>query len=81
MIRVVLLVCCAHVEAVAVESAASADNWLDVTLCVVLGDDWDEASGGYLSYLTYDEPLLTVLAAANTLSIVQRSVSKHAHSC
>jgi hypothetical protein len=56
-------------------TAASRQSWLDVTMCVIEEEDWEESVGGHVSYLTYDEPLLTVTPAKNSLSIVYRAVS------
>jgi hypothetical protein len=54
--------------------AAASASWLDVMMCVIDEEDWEESMGGHVSYLTYDEPLLTVTPAKNCLSIVYRTV-------
>ena len=56
------------------ESLTSSE-WLDVVLTVVHeNEEWPESAGGHIAYLTYDEPLLTVCPARNSLSIVLRTV-------
>jgi hypothetical protein len=49
-------------------------GWIDVTLTVVDAEEWPENHGGYVSYLTYDEPLLTVPPKRNSVAIVYRTV-------
>jgi hypothetical protein len=45
-------------------------------LTVVDSEEWPEAHGGYMAYLTYDEALLNIPPKRNSLSIVLRTVGR-----
>lgn len=45
---------------------------IDATLCCISSPEWPESHGGYVSYLTSDEELLSVPPKANSLSLVLR---------
>ena len=51
-------------------------GWIDVTLTVVEAEEWPESHGGFVSYLTYDEPLLNIPPKRNSLAIVYRTVGR-----
>jgi hypothetical protein len=58
--------------AAAAPAAQPQPRLVDATLLCVLADEWEEDAGGYTSYLTSDEELLTVVPKQNRLVLVQR---------
>jgi hypothetical protein len=53
-------------------AAVAAATLIDATLACVAADEWPDEHGGFVSYLTTDDELLTVNPKQNTLSIVCR---------
>lgn len=56
----------------AAAAALAASTLIDVTLACVAAEEWPDEHGGYISYLTTDDELLTVNPKQNALSIVCR---------
>ena len=57
----------------AAAAAAAPLSFVDATLCCTSSTGgWTEADGGYVSYLTADDELLSVPPKRNSLSLVQR---------
>jgi Rps23 Pro-64 3,4-dihydroxylase Tpa1-like proline 4-hydroxylase len=54
----------------------AARAMVDATFCCVIdGDAWSDECGGYVSYLSGDEELLSVPPAPNTLALVARDAT------